>query len=138
MFELYGSTEAAISTFRKKTDPRGSVGEVTDPNVRILDASGRECPPAEVGADGRIANYEQAVGEICRVAPDTASDSAWYSSSVSGIARWVPAPSSRQSSSAASQFERPALGLSTLPSPPETRYSEPVGAPGTGDGPAVS
>ena len=30
MYELYGSTEAAISTFRKKGDPRGSVGEVTD------------------------------------------------------------------------------------------------------------
>ena len=30
MFELYGSTEAAISTFRKKGDPRGCVGEITD------------------------------------------------------------------------------------------------------------
>ena len=30
MFELYGSTEAAISTFRRKGDPRGSVGEITD------------------------------------------------------------------------------------------------------------
>jgi acyl-CoA synthetase (AMP-forming)/AMP-acid ligase II len=30
VFELYGSTEAAISTFRKKGDPRGSVGEITD------------------------------------------------------------------------------------------------------------
>jgi fatty-acyl-CoA synthase len=71
MFELYGSTEAAISTFRKKTDPRGSVGEVGDPNVKILDAAGRECPPAAIGPDGKIQNYEQAVGEICRVAPDT-------------------------------------------------------------------
>jgi fatty-acyl-CoA synthase len=78
MFELYGSTEAAISTFRKKTDPRGSVGEITDPNVKILDASGRECPPAEVGADGRIANYEQAIGEICRVAPDTGLFQGYY------------------------------------------------------------
>lgn len=71
MFELYGSTEAAISTFRKKTDPRGSVGEITDPNVRILDERGRECPPAELDADGKITNYAAAVGEICRVAPDT-------------------------------------------------------------------
>jgi len=72
MFELYGSTEAAISTFRKKTDPRGSVGEVGDPAVKILAEDGRECPPAELDADGKITNYAEAVGEICRVAPDTA------------------------------------------------------------------
>jgi fatty-acyl-CoA synthase len=71
MFELYGSTEAAISTFRKKTDPRGSVGEITDPAVKILSERGEECPPAEVGPGGKIANYAQAVGEICRVASDT-------------------------------------------------------------------
>ena len=71
MFELYGSTEAAISTFRRKGDPRGSVGEVQDPNVKILRADGSECPPAEIDPDGKILNYEQAVGEICRVAPDT-------------------------------------------------------------------
>jgi fatty-acyl-CoA synthase len=72
MFELYGSTEAAISTFRKKTDPRGSVGELADPLVRILDERGQECPPARLAADGKIANYAEAVGEICRVAEDTA------------------------------------------------------------------
>jgi fatty-acyl-CoA synthase len=72
MYELYGSTEAAISTFRKKGDPRGSVGEVTDEAVKILDDDGKERPPAELDADGRILNYAEAVGEICRVAEDTA------------------------------------------------------------------
>ncbi len=71
MFELYGSTEAAISTFRRKGDPRGSVGEITDAAVKILDERGRECPPARLGPDGKIENYAEAVGEICRVAPDT-------------------------------------------------------------------
>jgi fatty-acyl-CoA synthase len=71
MFELYGSTEATISTFRKKGDPRGSVGEAKDEAVKILSESGGECPPAEVDADGKITNYAEAVGEICRVAPDT-------------------------------------------------------------------
>jgi fatty-acyl-CoA synthase len=71
MFELYGSTEAAISTFRKKTDPRGSVGEITDAAVKILNERGEECPPARLGSDGKILNYAEAVGEICRVAPDT-------------------------------------------------------------------
>jgi fatty-acyl-CoA synthase len=71
MFELYGSTEAAITTFRRKGDPRGCVGEITDPAVKILDSKGNECPPAEIAPDGKILNYEQCVGEICRVAPDT-------------------------------------------------------------------
>ena len=71
MFELYGSTEAAISTFRKKADPRGSVGEITDPSVQILKEDGSACPPAELDGDGKIVNYAEAVGEICRVAQDT-------------------------------------------------------------------
>jgi fatty-acyl-CoA synthase len=71
VLELYGSTEAAISTFRRKGDPRGSVGEITDEFVRILNEEGGECPPAEVSADGKIRNYAAAVGEICRVASDT-------------------------------------------------------------------
>jgi len=71
MFELYGSTEAAISTFRRKGDPRGSVGEVLDAAVKILDPNGKECPPASLGPDGKLLNYEQCVGEICRVAADT-------------------------------------------------------------------
>ncbi len=71
MYELYGSTEAAISTFRRKGNPRGSVGEISDPAVKILDPSGNECPPAQLDADGKLLNYEQCVGEICRVASDT-------------------------------------------------------------------
>jgi fatty-acyl-CoA synthase len=39
--------------------------------VKILDENDRECPPAELDANGKIANYAAAVGEICRVAPDT-------------------------------------------------------------------
>ncbi len=70
MFELYGSTEAAISTFRHQGDPRGSVGELTDPNVKILSERGDECPPARLDPDGRILNYAECVGEICRVATD--------------------------------------------------------------------
>jgi fatty-acyl-CoA synthase len=71
VFELYGSTEAAISTFRRKGDPRGSVGEVTDEAVKILDEDGKECPPADLDADGKIRNYAEAVGEICRVSQET-------------------------------------------------------------------
>ena len=71
MFELYGSTEAAISTLRRMGDPRGSVGEITDPAVVILDEHGRERVPAELDAEGKITNYDLAVGEICRRAAET-------------------------------------------------------------------
>src|SRR5262249_51923658 len=43
----------------------------TDPAVKILGPDGQECPPADIGPDGKIRNYEQCVGEICRCAPDT-------------------------------------------------------------------
>jgi fatty-acyl-CoA synthase len=88
MFELYGSTEAAISTFRKKTDPRGSVGEITDANVKILDPSGRECPPADLAPDGKIRNYEAAVGEICRVATDAGLFQGYYGNSAATTSKF--------------------------------------------------
>jgi fatty-acyl-CoA synthase len=71
MFELYGSTEAAISTFRRMGDPRGCVGEITDPAVKILDERGSERVPAALDAEGKITNYDAAVGEICRCAAET-------------------------------------------------------------------
>jgi fatty-acyl-CoA synthase len=88
MFELYGSTEAAISTWRRKGDPRGSVGEITDPNVKILDENGEECPPAEIGPDGKILNYAEAVGEICRVAPDAGLFEGYFEDDEANRARY--------------------------------------------------
>jgi fatty-acyl-CoA synthase len=78
VFELYGSTEAAITTFRKKGDPRGCVGEITDPDVKILNEHGDECPPVALAPDGKVLNYADAVGEICRVAPDTGLFQGYY------------------------------------------------------------
>ena len=88
MFELYGSTEAAISTFRRKHDPRGSVGEITDPNVKILNEQGDECAPAELGPDGKITNYAEAVGEICRVAPETGLFQGYFDSPEANSAKY--------------------------------------------------
>ena len=88
MFELYGSTEAAISTFRRKTDPRGSVGEITDPAVKILDPDGCECALAEVGQDGRLVNYADAVGEICRIAEDTSLFQGYFDNPEANQARY--------------------------------------------------
>ena len=88
MFEIYGSTEAAISTFRRKTDPRGSVGEVTDDAVQILDEAGRECPPARIDERGRFLNYDEAVGEICRVAPDTSLFQGYYDNAEANASKY--------------------------------------------------
>ncbi len=64
VYELYGSTEAVISTVLQPGDPPDSVGRLRTKRVCILDEEGRECPPAIVDAQGRITNYDQAVGEI--------------------------------------------------------------------------
>lgn len=88
MFELYGSTEAAISTFRRKGDPRGSVGEITDANVKILDEKGNECESAVLDADGKLTNYERCVGEICRVAADTALFQGYFDNAKANQAKY--------------------------------------------------
>ncbi len=88
MYELYGSTEAAIATFRTKSDPRGSVGSITDPAVKILNERGDECPPATLGPDGKITNYAAAVGEICRVAADTALFQGYFDNAEANRAKY--------------------------------------------------
>ncbi len=66
VYEIYGSTEAVITTANRPGDPPASVGRAHR-SVRILDEQGRECAEAIVDAAGKLANYEQAVGEICRL-----------------------------------------------------------------------
>jgi fatty-acyl-CoA synthase len=64
--EVFGSTEGGATTVRALGDPRGSVG-VMPPELKILNEKGEECPPAEVDRNGRILNYDAAVGEITNV-----------------------------------------------------------------------
>ncbi|HNY65068.1 MAG TPA: AMP-binding protein [Deltaproteobacteria bacterium] len=64
IYEIYGSTEAVITTANKPGDPIESVGKVPA-SVKILDAQGRECQPGIVDENGQLKNYDQAVGEIC-------------------------------------------------------------------------
>jgi fatty-acyl-CoA synthase len=64
IYEIYGSTEAVITTANKPGDPVESVGEAPG-NVKILDPFGKECPPGIVDGKGQLADYDQAVGEIC-------------------------------------------------------------------------
>ena len=65
IYEIYGSTEAVITTANRPGDPVDSVGKAPK-DVFILDDGGAECPPGVIDANGRLANYGEAVGEICR------------------------------------------------------------------------
>ncbi|MBP7585353.1 MAG: AMP-binding protein [Spirochaetes bacterium] len=65
IFEIYGSTEAVITTANRPGDPIESVGAVPK-SVVILNEERKECPPGIVDANGKLTNYDAAVGEICR------------------------------------------------------------------------
>jgi len=65
IYEIYGSTEAVITTANRPGDPVESVGRV-DRSIVILDEEDRECPPGVADSSGRLTNYDEAVGEICR------------------------------------------------------------------------
>jgi fatty-acyl-CoA synthase len=69
VFEIYGSTEAVITTANRPGDPIETVGRVQK-SVVILDENGKECPPGIVDANGKLINYDEAVGEICRIVGD--------------------------------------------------------------------
>jgi fatty-acyl-CoA synthase len=66
VYELYGSTEAPISTVVKPGDPPDSVGEVRSKKVLVVNSKGEPCPPGRVDERGHLLNYEEAVGEIVR------------------------------------------------------------------------
>lgn len=67
--DSYGSTEGMIIIRRDATMPKGSLGRGDD-HIRVYDPeTGRECPRAEIDADGRLRNAEAAVGEIVNTAP---------------------------------------------------------------------
>ncbi len=65
IFEIYGSTEAVITTANRPGDPIECVGQAPK-DVLILNEEGKECVPGTVDASGKLTNYDEAVGEICR------------------------------------------------------------------------
>jgi len=58
----YGASEVGVGFSRTADDPARSLGRA--PGVKIVGEDGRECPAARFDADGRLANAEDAVGEI--------------------------------------------------------------------------
>lgn len=65
IYEIYGSTEAVITTANRPGDPIESVGRAPK-DVMILNEEGKQCPHAAVDENGQMLNYDEAVGEICR------------------------------------------------------------------------
>ena len=64
VIDSYGSTEGGIAISRTSDMPAGSLG-IAAPGTVILDPeTKRECPRATFGADGRLANASEAIGEI--------------------------------------------------------------------------
>ncbi|TDC84142.1 AMP-binding protein [Actinomadura sp. 7K507] len=60
----YGSTETAISLVPDPFGPSGSIGKLADA-IAILDpATGERCPPAAFDEAGRLANGDEAIGEL--------------------------------------------------------------------------
>jgi len=63
----FGASEGGFGIARSPDDPPGSVGLPPD-NVKALRPDGSECPPAELDAEGRITNPDEAIGEIVNTA----------------------------------------------------------------------
>ncbi|HXJ36925.1 MAG TPA: AMP-binding protein [Candidatus Eisenbacteria bacterium] len=62
----YGSSEVGVSFSRAADDPPGVLGRA-GAGVKILREDGSECAVAELDAQGRLVNPEDAIGEIVNV-----------------------------------------------------------------------
>lgn len=66
IYELYGSTEAPITTIVMPEDPIESVGALDSKKIMVLNENDEPCPPGILDDNGKLLNYEEAVGEIVR------------------------------------------------------------------------
>ena len=64
VIDNYGSTETGATVIRVAETPKGALGRA-DPATKVLDPeTGEECPVAVFDAEGRLANAEEAIGEL--------------------------------------------------------------------------
>ena len=66
--DAFGSTEGGVSIARSADTPSGALGKLADGTVILDPNTGKPCPPAEFGADGRLRNADRAVGELVNTA----------------------------------------------------------------------
>lgn len=64
--DVFGATEGAIALDRTGSPPRGSVGRLKE-GVKVVDPDGNELPRARFGAEGRLLNAHECVGELVNV-----------------------------------------------------------------------
>ncbi|MFI9387931.1 long-chain-fatty-acid--CoA ligase [Kutzneria sp. NPDC052558] len=64
VIDAFGSTEGGVAIARTPDTPPGALGALPEGTVILDPDTGKPCPPAEFGPDGRLLNAEQAVGEF--------------------------------------------------------------------------
>jgi fatty-acyl-CoA synthase len=75
--DAYGSTEGGIAVQRTPDMPRGALG-IGLPGTLVLDPdSGKECPRARFDAQGRLANADEAIGELANTQTAAAFEGYW-------------------------------------------------------------
>ncbi len=76
--DAYGSTEGGASITRTPDTPRGALGRAL-PGTMIVDpATGDECPRARFDGAGRLANAEEAIGEIVSETGGAGFEGYWH------------------------------------------------------------
>jgi len=77
VIDAYGSTEGGIAIQRTPDMPHGALG-VGLPGTLVLDPdNGKECPRARFDAQGRLANADEAVGELANTQTASAFEGYW-------------------------------------------------------------
>ena len=75
--DSYGSSEGGVSIFATPDTPPGALGQGV-PGSTVLDPdTGKPKEPAIFTADGRLANPDEAVGEIARIGEDLEFEGYW-------------------------------------------------------------
>ena len=75
--DYYGSTEGGIGITRTPDTPPGALGR-GDEQTKVYDPeTQQECPKAEFGADGSLANADEAIGELVHLKSAAAFEGYW-------------------------------------------------------------
>jgi len=64
VIDAYGSTEGGAMVMRSPNMPAGSLGMAPEGTLVLNAETGEECPRARFGAEGRLLNADEAIGEL--------------------------------------------------------------------------
>jgi fatty-acyl-CoA synthase len=77
VIDAYGSTEGGVAVNRTPDMPAGSLGLGMAGTVVLDPDTGKECPRARFAPDGRLANGDEAVGEIANTQTAASFEGYW-------------------------------------------------------------